>query len=70
MLFAELLRFSFCIISLILFISAAEGHSIFIRNLAYDATVEQLEEEFKKFGPIKSNGIQVRSSKVRYIIIL
>ncbi|KAF8005740.1 hypothetical protein BT93_K0121 [Corymbia citriodora subsp. variegata] len=42
---------------------AAEGHSIFIRNLPFDATVEQLEEEFKKFGPIKSNGIQVRSSK-------
>ncbi|KAF8005741.1 hypothetical protein BT93_K0121 [Corymbia citriodora subsp. variegata] len=41
----------------------AEGHSIFIRNLPFDATVEQLEEEFKKFGPIKSNGIQVRSSK-------
>ncbi|XP_030521405.1 nuclear transport factor 2 isoform X2 [Rhodamnia argentea] len=40
-----------------------EGHSIFIGNLAFDATVEQLEEEFKKFGPIKSNGIQVRSSK-------
>lgn len=42
---------------------AAEGRSIFIRNLPFDATVEQLEEEFKKFGPIKSNGIQVRSSK-------
>ncbi|XP_030440337.2 nuclear transport factor 2-like isoform X1 [Syzygium oleosum] len=41
----------------------AESHSIFIRNLPFDATVEQLEEEFKQFGPIKSNGIQVRSSK-------
>lgn len=43
-----------------------EGHSIYVRNLPYDATVEQLEEEFKKFGPIKREGVQVRSSKVCY----
>ncbi|XP_050376906.1 nuclear transport factor 2 [Argentina anserina] len=41
----------------------AEGHSIHVRNLPYDATVEQLEKEFKKFGSIKQDGIQVRSSK-------
>lgn len=41
----------------------SEGHSIFVRNLPYDATVEQLKEEFKKFGSIKRDGIQVRSSK-------
>ncbi|KAJ7978749.1 ras GTPase-activating protein-binding protein 2 [Quillaja saponaria] len=41
----------------------AEGHSIYVRNLPYDATVEQLEVVFKKFGPIKHDGIQVRSSK-------
>ncbi|XP_061364928.1 nuclear transport factor 2 [Gastrolobium bilobum] len=41
----------------------AEGHSIYIRNLPYNATVEQLEDVFKKFGPIKHDGIQVRSSK-------
>ncbi|TKY55019.1 Ras GTPase-activating protein-binding protein 1 [Spatholobus suberectus] len=41
----------------------AGGHSIYIRNLPYNATVEQLEEIFKKFGPIKRGGIQVRSSK-------
>ncbi|XP_047160426.1 nuclear transport factor 2 isoform X1 [Vigna umbellata] len=40
-----------------------EGHSIYIRNLPFSATVEQLEEVFKKFGPIKHGGIQVRSSK-------
>ncbi|KAL5544634.1 hypothetical protein UlMin_008418 [Ulmus minor] len=40
-----------------------EGHSIYVRNLPYDATVEQLGEEFKKFGPIKPGGIQLRSSK-------
>ncbi|KAL8216042.1 hypothetical protein R6Q57_022879 [Mikania cordata] len=40
-----------------------DGYSIYIRNLPMNATVAQLEEEFKKFGPIKSNGIQVRSNK-------
>ena len=33
-------------------------------NLPKDATVEQLEPEFKKFGPIKPHGIKVRSNKV------
>nr|TKS16147.1 putative G3BP-like protein isoform X3 [Populus alba] len=41
----------------------AEGHSIFVKNLPFDATVGQLEEAFKHFGPIKRGGIQVRSSK-------
>ncbi|XWS60431.1 hypothetical protein CRYUN_Cryun07bG0036000 [Craigia yunnanensis] len=40
-----------------------EGHSIYVRNLPYNATPTQLEEAFKKFGPIKRNGIQVRSNK-------
>lgn len=29
-----------------------------------DATIEQLEVVFKEFGPIKHDGIQVRSNKV------
>ncbi|KAG7955084.1 hypothetical protein I3843_11G053200 [Carya illinoinensis] len=41
----------------------AEGHSIYVRNLPHNATDTQLEEEFKKFGPIKHGGIQVRSNK-------
>ncbi|KAJ4961751.1 hypothetical protein NE237_021661 [Protea cynaroides] len=40
-----------------------EGHSIYVRGLPLNATVGQLEEEFKKFGPIKPGGIQVRSNK-------
>ncbi|KVI02587.1 Nuclear transport factor 2, partial [Cynara cardunculus var. scolymus] len=40
-----------------------DGHSIYIRNLPLNATVSQLEMEFKKFGPIKQGGIQVRSNK-------
>ncbi|CAJ1833253.1 unnamed protein product [Sphenostylis stenocarpa] len=40
-----------------------EGHSIYIRNLPLNVTVGQLEVEFKKFGPIKPGGIQVRNNK-------
>ncbi|XP_040963085.1 nuclear transport factor 2 isoform X4 [Gossypium hirsutum] len=40
-----------------------EGHSIYVRNLPYTATPAQLELAFKNFGPIKRNGIQVRSNK-------
>lgn len=39
-------------------------HSVFVGNLPHDATSAQLEAAFKRFGPIKRNGIQVRSSKV------
>ncbi|KAA3456939.1 ras GTPase-activating protein-binding protein 2-like isoform X1 [Gossypium australe] len=35
-----------------------EGHSIYVRNLPYNATPQQLEEAFRKFGTIKCNGIQ------------
>ncbi|KAJ8773162.1 hypothetical protein K2173_028339 [Erythroxylum novogranatense] len=44
----------------------AEGYSIYVRNLPYNATTAQLDETFKKFGPIKHDGIQVRSSKQGY----
>ncbi|KAL7161201.1 hypothetical protein ACSBR2_041787 [Camellia fascicularis] len=40
-----------------------EGYSIHVRNLPVNAMVAQLEEEFRKFGPIKRGGIQVRSNK-------
>ncbi|KAL9225877.1 hypothetical protein vseg_001753 [Gypsophila vaccaria] len=42
---------------------AAKGHSIYVGHLPYDATPELVEREFKKFGRIKKNGIQVRSNK-------
>ncbi|XP_024967539.1 ras GTPase-activating protein-binding protein 1-like isoform X2 [Cynara cardunculus var. scolymus] len=41
----------------------AEGYSVYIKGLAMNATPAMLEEEFKKFGPIKLNGIQVRSNR-------
>ncbi|ERN07552.1 ras GTPase-activating protein-binding protein 2 isoform X2 [Amborella trichopoda] len=43
--------------------SEAEGYSIYIGGLPMSATVSKVEEEFKKFGPIKIGGIQVRSNK-------
>ena len=41
-----------------------EGHSIYIRNLPFSVTADQLETEFKKFGPIKPGGVQVRNNRV------
>ncbi|XP_024166187.1 nuclear transport factor 2 isoform X1 [Rosa chinensis] len=39
-----------------------DGHSIFVSNLPYDATVGQLGKEFKKFGSITWDGIQVKKN--------
>ncbi|CAL5427143.1 hypothetical protein CsSME_00041500 [Camellia sinensis var. sinensis] len=41
----------------------ADGYSIYIKGLPLNATPALLEDEFKRFGPIKSDGIQVRSNK-------
>lgn len=43
---------------------AAESRSIYIRGLPLNAEAAQVEEEFKKFGPIKPGGVQVRSNRV------
>ncbi|PIA57676.1 hypothetical protein AQUCO_00600422v1 [Aquilegia coerulea] len=40
-----------------------EGASIYIRSLPMNASVAEVEEEFKKFGRIKPGGVQVRSNK-------
>ncbi|KAF5741287.1 Nuclear transport factor 2 family protein with RNA binding domain putative isoform 1 [Tripterygium wilfordii] len=40
-----------------------EGPSIYIKSLPFNATPALVENEFKKFGLIKSGGIQVRSQK-------
>jgi RNA recognition motif-containing protein len=47
----------------------AEGYSIYVKGLPGNATPALLENEFKKFGPIKSGGIQVRCQKVFHFII-
>ncbi|CAJ1939730.1 unnamed protein product, partial [Sphenostylis stenocarpa] len=43
--------------------NGGKAYAIFVANLPMNATVEQLDRVFKKFGPIKRDGIQVRSSK-------
>ncbi|KAL5723246.1 hypothetical protein ACHQM5_006665 [Ranunculus cassubicifolius] len=40
-----------------------EGYSVYVRSLPLNATVQQVEEEFKRFGEIRPNGVQVRSNK-------
>ncbi|XP_009614847.1 nuclear transport factor 2-like isoform X3 [Nicotiana tomentosiformis] len=42
---------------------AADGYSVYIKGLPMSATVALLGDEFKKFGPIKNGGIQVRSNR-------
>ncbi|GLT68431.1 hypothetical protein SLA2020_406640 [Shorea laevis] len=42
---------------------AVKTYALFVPNLPMDATIEQLEVVFKEFGPIKHDGIQVRSNK-------
>ncbi|GKB70635.1 putative G3BP-like protein isoform X1 [Tanacetum coccineum] len=39
------------------------GHSICVCSLPMTATVAQLAVEHKNFGPLKSNGVEVRSNK-------
>ncbi|RXH87061.1 hypothetical protein DVH24_028561 [Malus domestica] len=42
----------------------AEGYSIYIKGLPMDCTNTVIENEFKKFGQIKKNGVQVRILRV------
>ncbi|TVU13843.1 hypothetical protein EJB05_37274 [Eragrostis curvula] len=42
-----------------------DAHAIYVRNLPLNATPQQLEDEFKAFGTIKTDGIQVRSNKIQ-----
>ncbi|KAG5567249.1 hypothetical protein RHGRI_002714 [Rhododendron griersonianum] len=41
----------------------ADGYSVYVKNLPYDITPALLEDEFKRFGAIKSGGVQVRSNQ-------
>ncbi|KAM0983778.1 hypothetical protein ACFX2C_011277 [Malus domestica] len=43
-------------------VPAVKSHAIFVAKLPMDATREELEKVFKPYGPIKRNGIQVRSN--------
>ncbi|XP_057510130.1 nuclear transport factor 2-like [Actinidia eriantha] len=41
----------------------ADGYSVYISGLPLNAVPALLEDEFKKFGHVKCDGIQVRSNK-------
>lgn len=41
----------------------ADGYSIYIKGLPLNANYDMLHDEFKKFGPIKDGGIQVRNNR-------
>ncbi|XP_062211549.1 nuclear transport factor 2-like isoform X2 [Phragmites australis] len=40
------------------------GYSVFLKNLPFYSNIQIVEEEFKKFGAIKSGGVQVRHNKI------
>ncbi|CAG7872422.1 unnamed protein product [Brassica rapa] len=45
------------------FDAVAEGTSIYVKHLPGNATIDMLENEFKKFGAIGNGGVQVVSQK-------
>ena len=65
----ELIDFSRLHLTFFLIIFKVDAHAIYVRNLPLSATPQQLEEEFKRFGTIKNEGIQVRSNKVLVFLL-
>lgn len=59
----------FLIVAFVKLPPAADGYSIYIKGLPMSATVALLADEFKKFGPIKNGGIQVRSNRVCLFVL-
>lgn len=47
---------------------AADGRSVYVKNLPMNITVQQLESELSKFGPVKAGGVNVKNQKVRSAI--
>lgn len=47
-----------------LFCNAADGRSVYVKNLPMTITAQQLETEFARFGAVKENGVNVKSQKV------
>ncbi|KAJ0013814.1 hypothetical protein Pint_21198 [Pistacia integerrima] len=44
---------------------SAKSASIFVANLPLDVTIDQVRQVFAKFGPIKANGVRVRTNQLR-----
>lgn len=45
-------------------ICTVDGRSVYVKNLPLNITAQQLEEAFAKIGPVKANGVNVKSQKV------
>ncbi|CAL4929558.1 unnamed protein product [Urochloa decumbens] len=45
-----------------------QGYSIVVKNLPFNANIEMVEEEFKKFGAIKPGGVQVQHNKANHFV--
>mgnify|MGYP002776890539 FL=1 len=45
-----------------------DGLSVYVKNLPLKITTSELEEEFGKFGALKSGGINLRNQRVKNLI--
>lgn len=43
---------------------AADGRSVYVKNLPMNITVAELEEELSKYGLVKAGGVNVKNQKV------
>ena len=55
---------------IMIFCDAADGRSVYVKNLPMSITAAELEGEFQKFGPVKPSGVNVKSQKVIVIRLL
>lgn len=53
-----------------MFMISGEIKSVYVRNLPSTVSESEIEEEFKKFGEIRPDGVVIRSRKVFPYLIL
>lgn len=41
-----------------------EVKSVYVRNVPSNATASEIEEEFKKFGKIRQDGVAIRTERL------
>lgn len=41
-----------------------DGRSVYVKSLPLNVTVAELEQEFSKFGPLKSGGVNLRNQRI------
>lgn len=47
-----------------------EVKSVYVKNVPSTATVSDIEEEFKKFGKIRQDGVAIRTRKVSSVYVM